>query len=31
LSAPLRELLALDDPENDRLSAEVAVRTGFLK
>jgi ectoine hydroxylase-related dioxygenase (phytanoyl-CoA dioxygenase family) len=31
LSAPLRELLALDDEGNDRLSAEVAVRSGFLK
>ena len=27
----LRDLLALDDPHNDRLSAEVAVRSGFLK
>jgi Phytanoyl-CoA dioxygenase (PhyH) len=31
LSPKLRELLALDDPENDRLSAVVAVRSGFLK
>jgi hypothetical protein len=31
LSAQLRDLLALDDPLNDRLSAEVAVRSGFLK
>jgi ectoine hydroxylase-related dioxygenase (phytanoyl-CoA dioxygenase family) len=31
LSPSLRHLLALDDPENDRLSAEVAVRSGFLK
>lgn len=31
LSPLLRELLALDDPQNDRLSAEVAVRSGFLK
>jgi hypothetical protein len=31
LSADLRYLLALDDPVNDRLSAEVAVRSGFLK
>jgi ectoine hydroxylase-related dioxygenase (phytanoyl-CoA dioxygenase family) len=31
LSPQLRELLALDDPLNDRLSAEVAVRSGFLK
>jgi Phytanoyl-CoA dioxygenase (PhyH) len=31
LSGPLRELLALDDPLNDRLSAEVAVRSGSLK
>jgi ectoine hydroxylase-related dioxygenase (phytanoyl-CoA dioxygenase family) len=31
LSAPLRHLLALDDPLNDRLSSEVAVRSGFLK
>jgi hypothetical protein len=27
----LRELLALDDPVNDRLSAAAAVRGGFLK
>jgi ectoine hydroxylase-related dioxygenase (phytanoyl-CoA dioxygenase family) len=31
LSPALRDLLALDDPLNDRLSAEVAVRSGFLK
>jgi ectoine hydroxylase-related dioxygenase (phytanoyl-CoA dioxygenase family) len=31
LSAPLRDLLALDDPLNDQLSAECAVRSGFLK
>jgi ectoine hydroxylase-related dioxygenase (phytanoyl-CoA dioxygenase family) len=31
LSAELRYLLALDDAVNDRLSAEVAVRSGFLK
>jgi ectoine hydroxylase-related dioxygenase (phytanoyl-CoA dioxygenase family) len=31
LSPPLRHLLALDDPLNDRVSAEVAVRSGFLK
>src|SRR5262249_31409076 len=31
LSPELRELLALDDPENDRVSADVAVRSGFLK
>jgi hypothetical protein len=31
LPAPLRDLLALDDPLNDQLSAEVAVRSGFLK
>jgi ectoine hydroxylase-related dioxygenase (phytanoyl-CoA dioxygenase family) len=31
LSSPLRELLALDDPLNDQLSAEVAVRSGVLK
>lgn len=31
LSAPLRELLALDDPVNDQISAEVAVRSGVLK
>ena len=31
LSAELREILALDDPENDRLSANVEVRSGFLK
>ena len=27
----LRELLALDDPLNDRLGAAAAVRSGFLK
>src|SRR5262249_45140313 len=31
LPPELRDLLALDDPLNDRLSAEVAVRSGFLK
>lgn len=31
LSPALRELLALDDPANDRVSAEVSVRSGFLK
>lgn len=31
LSPQLRWLLALDDPLNDELSAEVAVRSGFLK
>jgi ectoine hydroxylase-related dioxygenase (phytanoyl-CoA dioxygenase family) len=31
LSPQLRELLALDDPSNDQLSAEVAVRSGVLK
>jgi ectoine hydroxylase-related dioxygenase (phytanoyl-CoA dioxygenase family) len=31
LPPELRELLALDDPLNDRLSAAVAVRSGFLK
>lgn len=31
LSAELRQLLALDDPLNDRLSAEVMVRSGFMK
>jgi hypothetical protein len=31
LSPKLRELLALDDPLNDQLSAEPAVRSGFLK
>jgi ectoine hydroxylase-related dioxygenase (phytanoyl-CoA dioxygenase family) len=31
LSAELRDLMALDDPRNDELSAEVAVRSGFLK
>jgi hypothetical protein len=31
LPPELRDLLALDDPVNDRLSAAVAVRSGFLK
>jgi hypothetical protein len=31
LSQELREILALDDPMNDRLSASVEVRSGFLK
>ena len=31
LSTELRQLLALDDPLNDELSADVAVRSGFLK
>jgi ectoine hydroxylase-related dioxygenase (phytanoyl-CoA dioxygenase family) len=31
LPAQLRDLLALDDPLNDELSARVAVRSGFLK
>jgi ectoine hydroxylase-related dioxygenase (phytanoyl-CoA dioxygenase family) len=31
LSPELRDLLALDDPLNDQISAEVAVRSGFLK
>jgi ectoine hydroxylase-related dioxygenase (phytanoyl-CoA dioxygenase family) len=31
LSPALRHLLALDDPLNDRVSAEVTVRSGFLK
>ena len=31
LPPALRDLLALDDPLNDQLSAEVAVRSGFLK
>jgi hypothetical protein len=31
LSAELREMLALDDPENDALSANVTVTSGFLK
>jgi hypothetical protein len=31
LSPALRELLALDDPLNDKLSADVAVRSGVLK
>jgi ectoine hydroxylase-related dioxygenase (phytanoyl-CoA dioxygenase family) len=31
LSAELRELLALDDPLNDRLCAQATTRSGFLK
>lgn len=31
LSAELRELLALDDPLNDEVSSQYAVRSGFLK
>jgi ectoine hydroxylase-related dioxygenase (phytanoyl-CoA dioxygenase family) len=31
LPPELRDLLALDDPLNDQVSAEVAVRSGFLK
>ena len=31
LSPALRELLALDDPLNDAISANVAVRSGFMK
>ncbi|MFT5524251.1 MAG: ectoine hydroxylase-related dioxygenase (phytanoyl-CoA dioxygenase family) [Pirellulaceae bacterium] len=31
LSNELREILALDDAENDRLSSHVAIRSGFLK
>ncbi|MBY0524631.1 MAG: phytanoyl-CoA dioxygenase family protein [Gemmataceae bacterium] len=31
LPPELRRLLALDDPLNDKISAEVAVRSGFLK
>jgi ectoine hydroxylase-related dioxygenase (phytanoyl-CoA dioxygenase family) len=31
LSPELRDILALDDPMNDRLSASVDVRSGFLK
>ena len=31
LSPELRDLLALDDAVNDKLSAEVAVRSGFMK
>ena len=31
LTSPMRELLALDDPLNDELSADVSVRSGFLK
>lgn len=31
LSRQLREILALDDPLNDQLSADVAIRSGFMK
>ena len=31
LPAELRELLALDDPRNDELSAAPPIRSGFLK
>lgn len=31
LSPELRDILALDDPRNDELSANVAVRSGFMK
>jgi hypothetical protein len=31
LTPELRHLLALDDPLNDAISANVAVRSGFLK
>jgi ectoine hydroxylase-related dioxygenase (phytanoyl-CoA dioxygenase family) len=31
LSPELRDLLAIDDPLNDELSADVAVRSGFMK
>jgi hypothetical protein len=31
LSGQLRSLLALDDPHNDEVSAEVTVRSGFMK
>lgn len=31
LSVELRQLLALDDAHNDKVSAEVAVRSGFMK
>ena len=31
LSPELRDLLALDDPLNDEISAEVAIRSGFLR
>jgi hypothetical protein len=31
LPGDLRELLALDDPLNDDLSANVTVRSGFMK
>ena len=30
LSPELREMLALDDPLNDALSANVSIRSGFL-
>ena len=30
LSPELREMLALDDPLNDAVSADVAVRSGFM-
>ena len=31
LSPQLRQLLALDDPENDRLSSKVTSTSGFMK
>jgi hypothetical protein len=31
LSRELRDILALDDPLNDELSANVVVRSGFMK
>ena len=31
LSPELRDLLAIDDPLNDELSANVVVRSGFMK
>jgi hypothetical protein len=31
LTPELREMLALDDPLNDALSANVTVRSGFMK
>ena len=31
LSADVRDILALDDPLNDELSANVTVRSGFMK
>jgi hypothetical protein len=31
LSPPLRHLLAIDDPENDRLSRDVTTTSGFMK